>query len=235
MESLVAAVAQRLPEGVVRLRAPVTDLGWEGLRWRLRAGGEALDADQVVLATPAHRAGGLLEPLDPVLARALGAIEHASSATVSLGFRSASLPPLAGFGFVVPAIERRPLLACTFSSRKYPGRSPEGHDLLRAFVGGARRPDLVDLGDDALVRVVRDELRALVGIGAEPILARVRRWPRAMPQYTVGHLDRIAAIEARVAALPGIALVGASYRGVGIPDCVRGAEEAADALFDALR
>jgi oxygen-dependent protoporphyrinogen oxidase len=188
-----------------------------------------------VLATPAYRAGALLEPLDPVLARALGAIEHASSATVSLGFRSASLPPLAGFGFVVPAIERRPLLACTFSSRKYPGRSPEGHDLLRAFVGGARRPDLVDLGDDVLVRVVRDELRALVGIGAEPILARVRRWPRAMPQYTVAHLERIATIEARVTALPGIALVGASYRGVGIPDCVRGAEEAADALFDAPR
>lgn len=231
MGALVDAVARRLPEGVVRLGTAVECIARDGERWQVAAGRQTLDAHGVVLAAPAFAAARLLAPLDASLARELDAIEYASSATVTLGFPAAGVADrLTGFGFVVPFAERRALLACTFASRKYPGRAPEGHELLRAFVGGARRPDLVELDDDTLVTTVRSELRALVGISAEPVLVRVVRHRRAMPQYAVGHLDRVAAIERRVAALPRLALAGGAYRGVGIPDCVRSGEAAADAI-----
>ena len=230
MGALVEAIARRLPEGAVRRGTPVTGLAREGGRWRVAAGGEPLSVDAVVLAVPAHEAARLLAPLDAGLAGALGGIEYASSATVTLGYRAADLPALRGFGFVVPAVEGRSLLACTFASRKFPHRAPEGHELLRAFVGGARRPELAGLPEQVLIGLVRGELRTLLGITAEPVLVRVHRHPRAMPQYTVGHLERVAAIEARAAALPGLALAGAAYRGVGLPDCVHGGEAAADAV-----
>jgi oxygen-dependent protoporphyrinogen oxidase len=235
MGTLVDAIARRLPEGVVRLRTVVEALTRDGERWRIVAEGQTLDADAVVVATPAFAAARLLAPLDPPLARDLDAIEYASSATVTLGFRAAGVADrLTGFGFVVPFAERRALLACTFASRKYPGRAPAGHELLRAFLGGARRPDLVELDDEALVTTVRSELRSLLGISADPLLVRVARYRRAMPQYAVGHLDRVAAIDQRVAALPGLVLAGAAYRGVGIPDCVRSGEAAADAVAERL-
>ena len=233
MGALVEAVARRLPEGVVRMHAAVRWLARVGARWQVAAGGQTFDADAVIVTAPAHVAAELVAPLDAALARDLAAIEYASSATVTLGFPAAGVSDkLRGFGFVVPFAEGRPLLACTFASRKYPGRAPDGHELLRAFVGGARRPDLVDLDDDALVSTVRGELRALLGITVDPILARVERWRRAMPQYAVGHLERVRAIESRVPALPGLALAGAAYRGVGIPDCVRSGEAAADAVVE---
>jgi oxygen-dependent protoporphyrinogen oxidase len=233
MEALVAALARRLPEGALRLAAPAAGLARVGGRWRLRAGREPLEADALVLAVPAHAAGGLLGPLDPGLGAALGGIEYASSATVSLAFRDADVPGLRGYGFVVPASEGRPLLACTYSSRKFPGRAPAGHELLRAFVGGALRPDLASADDETLVDLVRAELRQLLGVAAAPLLVRVRRHPRAMPQYAVGHLERVAEVERRAAALPRVALAGAAYRGVGLPDCVRSGEAAADAVLDA--
>jgi oxygen-dependent protoporphyrinogen oxidase len=236
MGALVEAVARALPEGVVRLRATVESLARDGARWRVAGSAQAFDADAVIVTAPAWVAARLVAPHDGALARDLGAIEYASSATVTLGFRAKGVADkLQGFGFVVPFAERRSLLACTFASRKYPGRAPEGHELLRAFVGGARRPDLVELDDEALLGTVRAELRALLGILAEPILTRVERWRRAMPQYAVGHLDRVRDIERRAAALPGLALAGAAYRGVGIPDCVRSGEAAADAVAGRLR
>jgi oxygen-dependent protoporphyrinogen oxidase len=231
MGTLVAALGRRLPEGSVRLRAPVTALAHEGGGWRLKAGGEPLTADALVLAIPAYAAAALLTPVDAPLAETLGTIEYASSAIVSLGYRAGDVPALDGFGFVVPAVERCPLLACSYTSRKFAGRAPEGHELLRAFVGGVLRPELAREDTDRLVAIVRTELAALVGITAAPVLARVERHERAMPQYAIGHLERVAAIEARVAALPGLAIAGAAYRGVGVPDCVRSGEAAADAVF----
>jgi oxygen-dependent protoporphyrinogen oxidase len=217
MGAFVDAVASRLPEGAVRLRTPVEGLAREGGSWRVRAGGETFVA------------ASLLAPLDAELGRLLGGIEYASSATVTLAYRSADVGSLLrGFGFVVPAAEGRALLACTYSSRKYPGRAPEGHELVRAFVGGALRPQAMELDDEGLVVSVRRDLEELVGIRATPELVRVRRWPRSMPQYAVGHLGRVAAIEARVAKLPGLVVAGAAYRGVGIPDCVRQGEEAGE-------
>jgi oxygen-dependent protoporphyrinogen oxidase len=233
MGALVDAIARRLPEGVVRLGIAADAIVRDAERWRVVARGQSLDADAVVVATPAFAAARLLEPLDATLAGALDAIEYASSATVTLGFHGEGVADkLAGFGFVVPFAERRPLLACTFASRKYAGRAPDGYELIRAFVGGARRPDLVELDDEQLVRTVRDQLRALLGIAAEPVLVRVARYRRGMPQYAVGHLDRVAAIEARAATAPGLVVAGAAYRGVGIPDCVRSGEAAADQLVE---
>jgi oxygen-dependent protoporphyrinogen oxidase len=230
MGAFADALARRLPEGVVRLRTPVAAIARDGSRWRLDAGSETFVADAVVVATPAHVTAPLVAPLDPELARLLAGIDYASSATVTLAYRTDALPALHGFGFVVPAVERRALLACTYASRKFPGRAPEGHDLVRAFVGGALQPEVLERDDAALVALVRRELEALAGIAATPELIRVQRYSRAMPQYAVGHLERVAAIEARAAALGNLALVGAAYRGVGIPDCVRGGEAAADAV-----
>jgi oxygen-dependent protoporphyrinogen oxidase len=230
MGALVDALARRLPEGVVQLRTPAGGLARDGARWRVETANESIAADAVVLAAPAAAAARLLAGLDPELADLLAGIDYASSATVTLGYQADRLPALGGFGFVVPRTERRALLACTYASRKWPGRAPEGHELMRAFVGGALRPELLDLDDGALVATVRRELESLVGIAATPVLARVHRHPRAMPQYAVGHLDRVATIERRVAALAGLELAGAAYRGVGIPDCVRSGETAADAV-----
>lgn len=231
MGGFVDAIAARLPDSTVQLRTAVESIDVTDARWQVRAGGTTLVADGIVVATPSYVASRLLAPLDATLASDLDAIAYASSATVTLGYRATDVPrDLPGFGFVVPFSEGRPLLACTFASRKFAGRAPAGHELIRAFVGGARRPDLAALDEPALVALVRDELRALLGISGEPVLVRTQRYTRAMPQYAVGHLDRVAAIEARVATLPGLALAGAAYRGVGIPDCVRSGEAAADAI-----
>lgn len=230
MGALVDALARRLPEGAVRVRAPVTGLGREGAEWRIRAGDETFTADRVVLAAPAYVAGTLVRALDARLADLLDAIPYASSATITCAYRSANVPRLSGSGFVVPSVERRPLLACTYSSRKYPRRAPEDHELLRCFVGGVLRPDIYELEDRDLVATVRNEMWALVGARERPLLARVARYPRSMPQYNVGHLERVAMIDARVRALPGLALAGAAYRGVGIPDCIRDGEAAAEQI-----
>jgi len=134
----------------------------------------------------------------------------------------------------VPRTEGRAVLACTFSSVKYPGRAPAGRTLLRCFVGGALNEGALDAADAPLIASVRDELRQALGISAEPLLTRVHRWPKAMPQYHVGHLGRVEAIEHCAAALPGLHLAGGAYRGVGIADCVRSGEAAAERALGGL-
>jgi oxygen-dependent protoporphyrinogen oxidase len=232
MGELVEALAARLPAGTVQLKRRAGGLERRGDSWRLDAGDGAIPADRVVVATEAHAAGRLLRYVDPPLATLLQTVSYASSATVSLGYRRADVPhPLDGFGFVVPHTEGRDLLACTFSSVKYPGRAPEGHVLLRGFLGGALNAGVLDSDDAGLVGRVRRDLNAALGIDAEPVLVRVGRHPAAMPQYAVGHLTTMELIERRLAAAPGLFLAGAAYRGVGIADCVRsGAAAAAHAL-----
>ncbi|HYP52756.1 MAG TPA: protoporphyrinogen oxidase, partial [Pyrinomonadaceae bacterium] len=154
-----------------------------------------------------------------------------STATVNLAYRRADIPhPLDGFGFVVPFAERRATLACTFSSVKFAGRAPEGHALLRAFVGGALQPEMFALDDDAMVTAVRQDLRALLGVEAPPLFTHVERWPRSMAQYHVGHLARVERIRSRLSTLPGLRLAGNAYTGAGLPDCIRSGETAADEL-----
>lgn len=236
MQSLIDALAQRLPEGVVRLGSAVASLRREELGWKIfTSEGRVIGADAVVLATPAHQSARLVADLDPKLADELRGIPYASSATVSLAYREDQIPcGLDGFGFVVPLVEARSIVACTYSSMKYPGRAPEGHALLRAFVGGAMQQSLFEQDDAAMVESVRRELRELLGITSEPLLTRVHRHPQAMPQYRVGHLDRMARIDAALAQHAGLAVAGNAYRGVGIPDCVHSGEIAAEVVWTGL-
>ena len=237
MEELIAALAARLPAGAARLGTAAAAVAPSPEGWRVQlTDGGSLRADGVVLAGPAPRMATLLGGLDPSLAALLGGIAYASSATMALAYPLAAVRhPLDGFGFVVPRVERRAILACTFSSVKYPGRAPEGFALLRVFVGGALQGDLLSQDDRALARLAHDDVAPLLGIAGEPILSRVWRHSDAMPQYDVGHLDRVAAIESRLEALPGLALAGSAYRGVGIADCVRSGEAAAERLTSSLK
>jgi len=235
MEELVAALATRLQPGTVLLKQRVAGVERRGDRWRVAtAEGADLDADRVIVATESHAAARMLRYVDPTLATLLAEIPYASSATVTLGYRRADVAhPLDGFGFVVPHAQKRVLLACTFSSVKYAGRAPEGDVLLRAFVGGALNEAVLELDDAPLVMRARAELREALGITAAPALARVFRWPKAMPQYHVGHLARVETIERRAGALPGLDLAGGAYRSVGIADCVRSGEAAAERALGA--
>jgi len=230
MEELVSTLAARLPPGAAVLKQRVSALAREGERWRVRtAEGGAFDAERVIVATEAHATARLVRYLDPSLANLLGEIPYSSAATISLGYRRADVPhPLDGFGFVVPRSEGKALLAGTFSSVKYPGRAPAGHVLLRCFLGGTLNAAVLSEDDGALATRARAELREALGITAEPVLTRLHRWPASMPQYRVGHLARAEAIEHAAAAQPGLALAGAAYRGVGIADCVRSGEAAAE-------
>ncbi|MGH7358350.1 MAG: protoporphyrinogen oxidase, partial [Candidatus Rokuibacteriota bacterium] len=237
MEALVTALTARVPPAVLRVGAAVTTVAPKSDGWEVRlASGERLAADGVVLAGPAPRMAAVVRAADGWLGRQLDGIAYASSATVALAYPRATVRhPLDGFGFVVPQVEGRTTMACTFSSVKYPGRAPEGFVLLRAFVGGALQATLLERDDRALVRLAHDDIAPLLGIGADPVLSRVWRHPNAMPQYEVGHLDRIAAIEARLETLPGLVLAGGSYRGVGIADCVHAGEVAAERLTSTLK
>ena len=235
MQTLIDALAARLPSGTVRFGTRASAVVRDGGEWRVALdGGDTLAADAVIVATPAYAAAAVLREVDPTLATALGAISYASSATVTLAYDRGDVPhPLDAFGFVVPVVEGRELIACTFSHVKYPGRAPAGTALIRVFSGGALAERMTELDDDALIASARRELGELLGVRAAPRLVRVYRHPRAMPQYHVGHLARVAAIEERVAALPGLALAGSAYRGIGIPDCVHSGEGAAEAVMGA--
>ena len=190
--------------------------------------GEQFKADAVCLAVPAYVAASLLTG---ELADKLRVIKYASTATINLAYRRAAIAhPLNGFGFVVPFIEKRSLIACTFSSVKFSGRAPEGHVLLRAFAGGALQPEIFALDESELAARVEADLRELLGINEAPLFLEVTKWERSMPQYEVGHLDRVNEIEELANKLPGLTLAGNSYRGAGIPDCIRSGEAAAETL-----
>ena len=192
---------------------------------------EYLDADQVVIAAPAHAAGRLLRIFDQVLAFLLATIPYAGVATVNLAFARSQLPHLPeAAGFVVPAVEGRALIACTFASAKYDERAPAECVLLRAFLGGALHAHAHALGDAELVAAALFDLRALTGVTGEPLFARIHRWPKAMAQYVLGHAERVQSIRLRERAHPGLALVGNGYEGVGIPDIIAQADAAADRL-----
>jgi protoporphyrinogen/coproporphyrinogen III oxidase len=254
LSSLVDALASRLPAGAVRLGSEVTRIERSGDGWQVWSGdggktsGERCDSqiskspplascppppfDALILATPSPVTARLLRPIDVSLADDLATIEHSGTAIVSLGYDAEKIGhPLDGMGVVIPAIERSPILACSFSSRKYPHRAPAGKELLRVFLGGARRPELAAMDDAPLRAMAIEELSRLFAIRGEPCYLNVAHWPGTMPQYHVGHKDLIARIESRAAALPNLALVGSAYHGVGVPDCIHGGEMAAERVL----
>ncbi|WP_158508870.1 protoporphyrinogen oxidase [Gemmatirosa kalamazoonensis] len=235
LQELVDAVErtlERAPNATIRRATPVRAVGpaEEGDHGAVveLASGETLRCDAVVVATPAPVAGRLLADSDPALAAELASIELGSTATVSLAYAADEVPhPLDGTGYVVPRTEGRPAQACTWVSSKHAGRAPAGTRLFRVFIGGAQRPELVTRPDADLVAIAREELRRTLGVTAAPKLELVSRWVGAMPQYHMGHPERVRRIEARVAATPWLALAGNSYRGVGVPDCIASGERAA--------
>ncbi|HEY3230323.1 MAG TPA: protoporphyrinogen oxidase, partial [Roseiflexaceae bacterium] len=196
--------------------------------------GEAISADAVILTTPAFAAADLVASFQPALAAGLRQIRYVSTGIVSLAYRCADLgAALDGFGMVIPKSEGRRINALTMTSTKFEGRAPADCALLRVFVGGSRAPEAVELDDAALLALVRAELSDTLGIAATPLWSRIYRWPRANPQYDVGHLDRMDALEALLP--PGLYLAGGAYRGVGIPDCVRQGQDAVMKAFAYLQ
>ena len=197
-------------------------------------GGESIRADALILAVPASVASRLCVALSSDLSERLGRIETASSVVVCSGHRLEAIDhPLDAYGLVVPRVESRRVLAVSFASRKFPGRVPDGRVLLRTFVGGVLQPELVELGDDELSELVAEELKSLLGVGGVPDFVEVVRHRRMMPQYTLGHLDRVEEIERRVSEIPGLALAGSFLRGVGLPDCLASGSAAAASVLEA--
>lgn len=191
--------------------------------------GETLAADAVILATPAYATAYLVVGLDPEMAQALKGIPYASTATVSVAYPLKDIPrPLNGYGYIIPRAEGRSILACTWTSTKFPHRAPAGYGLIRAFIGRAGDDEVINRSDEELLGIVRHELQEVLGITAAPSVQRIFRWPKAMPQYTLGHLERLAVIEQRLAQHPGLFVAGNAYRGIGIPDCIASGEQAAD-------
>lgn len=234
METLPSRLAGRLVETGVEIRS----VGAERLSRRDGGGwsvetsdGRAIATDGVVVAAPAAVASRLVAAVDSPLAAELAGIEYAGSAVVSLGFAREDVGhPLDAAGVVVPRAEGRRILAVSFSSSKFPGRAPEGMVLMRSFVGGALDPAAARLADSELESIVMDDLRRLLGVSGSPRLVQIDRWAGAMPQYHLGHLDRLARIDARLAGLSGLALAGAAYRGVGIPQVILSGRMAAARL-----
>ena len=233
LSALVAALAERLPPAGIKLNTCVDRLGRSDGRWAVRCTREGqaseIEADAVIMALPAPQAAALLRGIAVELAEELDGIPYGSSVVITTAYRRDQIAhALDGFGFVVPAVEQRRILATSFSSVKFPGRAPEGTVLLRTFVGGASQPKLAELDDEQLLSIVADELGALIQLSGEPLLTDVARWTAAMPQYHVGHCDRVERLERLAGELAGFALAGNAYHGVGIPHCIHSGEAAAE-------
>ena len=199
--------------------------------FRVRLDGDWMPAAHVVVACEAHSGAALLSGVDGRLAELLGSVPYSSSMTVALGFAAADFARLPeGHGFLVPKKERRQLMACTWIGAKFPFRVPEGTVVARCFLGGTENAGVLDQSDDAVTATVLAELQEIAGFRAQPKFVRIFRWPRSMAQYTVGHPQRLAEMQTREAAMPGLHLVGNAYEGIGIPDCIRLGKRAAEGI-----
>ena len=232
LQTLIDQMVAALPEASVRLHDRVPEVGNSGAEWHVLASNRG-QFDAVIVATPADATRSLLSPLDPAFNELL-AMDASSAIVVALAFApeiAKSLRIPRGFGFLAPQSAGQPgspsLLACTFVDQKFTHRAPEGGILLRAFFGGAAAPLLLDAPDDEVVALATRQLASLLGPLPKPSFTIVRRWPRSLPQYAVGHLDRMARLEERLRAIPGLHLIGNAYCGVGLPDLVRQGREAA--------
>jgi oxygen-dependent protoporphyrinogen oxidase len=230
---LVDTIAGRLENTDICTSTRVRNVSRQNDTWTIDIeSGEPLRADAVVVTGPAHVASAMLHGVDMELSRQLGSIQYASSAVVHFAYKRSDVPhPLDAFGFVVPAVENRKILAASFSSVKFDGRAPRDMALIRVFMGGAMQPRMMALNDERLLAAARDELKTLMNIQAAPQRALVHRWEKSMPQYAVGHLDLVADIRQRVSRHAGLELAGNGYAGVGIPDCIHSGEQAAENLL----
>jgi len=234
MQQMVDAVVARLDPATLHTSSAVQSVIPQDNGWTVCAGYQTDQFDAVIIAAPTRAAAAVLESTDEDLARELAGINYSSSVTVTLGYDQnvrRSLPP--GFGFLVPRSAGRRMLAATFVHNKFPHRAPDNRALVRCFLGGAHDEQVLTYSEEEIVQTVRDELRQIIGLNAEPLFVRVYKWKSAMAQYSVGHLERIQRIQALCKKLPGLALAGNGFNGIGVPDCVRsGAEAAAKILSE---
>ena len=225
LSKLVDALAAKL---TVHHAAAETIERREGGGFRVRAAGDWMEANHVILACPAWATAALLSGMDGELARGLNQIPYSSSLTLTLIYQAAQFDGMrAGFGFLVPQVERQRMAACTFVSTKFAHRAPDDRIILRCFFGGIRDEAILRESDESIIAIASDELRRILGLTATPVFHAINRWPRSMAQYTVGHIPRVQEIRNRVAAIPGLYLAGNAYDGIGIPDCVRTGRAAA--------
>jgi oxygen-dependent protoporphyrinogen oxidase len=236
MQQLTDAMAEAAGREKMRAGVAVTSLHRAGNgEWSARlSDGFTIDGNAIILATESWAAEPLVRPLDAAIADALAAIPTSSSATVSIAFKEGEVGfDLNAFGVLCPLVEGRPLMAATYSSTKWPGRAPAGRVLLRGFVGGPHNQEILKRLDEELVEIVLAEFRDILGLNpfAKPLFTRVFRWRLGMPQYTMGHLSRVELIEERSAQIPGLALAGGCYRGVGLPNCVESGERAVSKIL----
>jgi oxygen-dependent protoporphyrinogen oxidase len=231
MQHMAETAVSRLTASSLLTSAPVQAVQPQAAGWVVSAGLQSDQFDGVIIALPALAAAEVLRMASPELSAELAGVRYSSSITIGLGYDREvrqSLPP--GFGFLVPRSEGRRLLAATFVHNKFPHRAPQDRALLRCFFAGVNAENLWSLADDQMIGIVREELRKILGLRAEPLFARVYKWKSAMAQYGVGHLDRLERIERLRQQLPGLALAGNGYRGIGVPDCVRSGRDAAKQL-----
>ncbi|TWT82382.1 Protoporphyrinogen oxidase [Planctomycetes bacterium CA13] len=242
MFSLIDALTERLPENTIRLDSPVTTIRANGpnnnVRWTIQIGGKnptSVDVDGVIVATPARHAASMLREVDSKIADELSQIEYASCAVLSMGFRRDQIRhPLNAFGFVVPIVENRKILSCSFSSIKYEGRAPQDHVLLRVYIGGACQSELLEKSDSELIKIAKSELADLIGLQGDPLFERMSLQRQAMPQYHVGHCDRATLINRRLESFATLGLAGNSLNGVGVPGCIDSGEIAARRVTNAF-
>ena len=227
MGAFADAIADKLT-GDVRTDTPVVGIRHESGGYQVDMGTGCILTRAVVIATPALSVAKLLAEIGPDTAAALRGIRYEGVGSMAVAYKATDIPrPLDAYGVVIPGSEGRRIDGITFASAKWTHRAPAGYHLMRVFFGGPNTRDMLNLSDADLLDVVRDELRALLGITAPPLFHRVRRWKAGYPQYNVGHAERVAAMRA---GLPdNICLVGFAYDGVGLPDTIRGAR---DAVYD---
>ena len=234
LAEIIEALLAQLADSDLRLNSPVTGIERSGKGCIVHlVSGESLEADALILATPAFASARLLAEMDPELSATLAKIPYASTATVSLAYRSADLSrPLNGYGYVIPRREGRKALACTWTSTKFPHRAPDGYALLRVFVGRAGQN--IPWSESELVDLAREELHLSLGIRTEPLLARAFLWEKAMPQYNLGHPGLLKQVDEVLERYPSLALAGGGYRGIGIPDCIRSGQLAATRVLESV-
>jgi oxygen-dependent protoporphyrinogen oxidase len=240
MQQMIDALVARLDAKALKTSSSVQSVSRQhqnqsqnnGNGWAVQSEHESDHFDAVIIATPTPAAAAMLQSADSSLALDLSGINYGSSVTVSLGYDEKvrrSLPP--GFGFLVPRSEGRRMLAATFVHNKFPHRAPENRAIVRCFLGGARDEQILQSSDAEILQIVRDELRGIISLTAEPLFARVYKWKSAMAQYSVGHLERLQRIESLRRKLPGLALAGNGFSGIGVPDCVRSGADAVGSVL----